>query len=97
MSKNESDKVFAISAIFDLSMEGAVQNNLADQYFVDDQLSAARAGTRLNGILVKLNAGEPLSLLSQNFLATRGFKALYGLASGSINWVAFKKAARMER
>lgn len=74
-----------------------MQSCLADKYYVDDQPSAARAGTRLNGIVVKIAAGQKLSQLSQDFLATRGFYALNSVANGSIDWATFQQLAKIER
>jgi hypothetical protein len=72
-----------------------MRSNLADKYYVDDHPSAAIAGSRLNGILVKIASGDQLSRMSQDFLATRGFHALRSLASGLIDWESFQKLAKV--
>jgi hypothetical protein len=73
-----------------------MRNSLANKYYLDDYPSAATAGSRLNGILVKIASGDQLSSMSQDFLATRGFQALYSLASGSIDWATFQQLAEIE-
>jgi hypothetical protein len=53
--------------------------------------SAARTGTRLNGILVKIAAGLKLSPFSQDFLITHGFHSLHSMANGLIDWEEFEQ------
>lgn len=74
-----------------------MRSSLADKFYVDDQPSAATAGTRLNGILVKIAAGDQLSRMSSDFLATRGFHALNSVAKGSVDWATFQLQAEVER
>ena len=74
-----------------------MQSSLSDKYFVDDQPSAAIAGSRLNGILVKIAAGQQLSPMSHDFLATRGFHALRSVANGMVDWTTFQQLAEIER
>lgn len=61
-----------------------MRSSVADKYYVDDHPSAATAGSRLDGILVKIASGDQLSRMSHDFLATRGFHALHSLATGLI-------------
>lgn len=73
-----------------------MRSSLADKYYVGDHPSAATAGSRLHGILVKIAAGDQLSRMSHDFLETRGFHALHALATGSINWETFQPLAEVE-
>lgn len=71
--------------------------SLAGKYLVDDLPGAAQIGARLHDILTKIDAGESLTRLSQEFLTTKGLEALYSLVSGRIHWEAFQQKAAVER
>ncbi len=64
---------------------------------VDDLPGAARVGTRLNGILQKIEAGETLTPLAQASLMSGGLNSLLALATGQIDRPAFEEAAARER
>jgi tetratricopeptide (TPR) repeat protein len=70
---------------------------LARQFCVDDLPGAGRAGARLNGILRKLDAGEPISPFSRLFLADSGLHALGALADGRSPWSDHRDRAERER
>lgn len=78
-------------------MNSTAQNTLANRYFVGDVPGAVQTGARLYNILVVIAGGGPLSHLSQDFLATHGFKALHDLASGTIDRGQFEHLAQIER
>ncbi|WP_193175278.1 hypothetical protein [Oricola nitratireducens] len=69
----------------------------AEKYLVDDLSSAALVGSRLNGILLKIEAGETLTFSAQGFLTSSGLVALPALATGQINRRIFDEAAKGER
>ena len=78
-------------------MTSAAQTILANRYLIDDVPGAVQTGARLNNILVVIAGGGPLSRLSQDFLATHGYKALHDWASGSIDRGQFEHLAQIER
>lgn len=78
-------------------MSGSSQASLAEKYLVDDLRGAALVGARLNGVLQKIEAGEPLSTLAQAFLKTSGLNSLLALATGQMNRLTFEQAAARER
>ncbi|AGH49907.1 hypothetical protein G432_10920 [Sphingomonas sp. MM-1] len=70
---------------------------LAKRYFLDDLPGAIQLGARLNGILLKVDAGEQLTQWSRPFLASNGFHALDALVGGQSNWETFQRAAEEEQ
>lgn len=78
-------------------MSGASQAGLAEKYLVDDLLGAALIGARLNGILRKIEAGEPLTSLAQAFLTSGGLNSLLALVTGQIDRLTFEQGAARER
>ena len=54
--------------------------DLAKRYFLEDLPGATQLGARLNGILLKIDAGEHVTALQRQFLATTGLHALNALA-----------------
>jgi hypothetical protein len=78
-------------------MKSTRQDLIAQRYFVNDLLGAERNGTRLNGILRKIDAHETLSIFSLQFLEARGLNALYQLGQGTIGLMTFQAVADMER
>ena len=92
--------VLGFSGIFDrvgCPMSGSSQAGLAEKYLVDDLPGAALVGARLNGVLQKIEAGEPLTSLAQAFLTSGGLNSLLALASGQIDRPTFEEAAARER
>lgn len=81
----------------DCLMSGSYQAGLAEKYLVDDLPGAALVGARLNGVLQKIEAGEPLTSLAQAFLTSGGHDSLLALATGQIDRPAFEEAAARER
>ena len=73
------------------------RNSLAERYILDDLPGASQIGARLNGILVKVDAGEPLSKLSQSFLAASKLEALQAMINGEIDWATYQEKAKLER
>lgn len=73
------------------------QTDLAERYVVDDLPSALQIGARLNGILAKFDAGEPVSKLSQDFLLANDLRALHALINGQIDINKFCINAERER
>lgn len=73
------------------------RNSLAERYILDDLPGASQTGARLNGILVKVDAGEPLSKLSQSFLAASKLEALQAMINGEIDWATYQQKAKLER
>lgn len=78
-------------------MSNLHHDQLAEKYVVDDLPGAAVAGARLNGILLKIDAGDVLSALSRAFLAERGLLALHALTAGKFDVDAFRIQAALER
>lgn len=78
-------------------MKSTRQDLIAQRYFVDDLPGAERHGTRLNGILRKIDADEALSIFSLQFLESRGLAALYQLAQGTLDLMTFQTSAEIER
>lgn len=78
-------------------MSVSSQASLAEKYLVDDLRGAALVGARLNGVLQKIDAGEPLTTLAQAFLKTGGLNSLLALATGQMNRQTFEQAAARER
>jgi len=88
------------SDVFDLEgclMSGSTQAGLAEKYLVDDLPGAALVGARLNGILQKIEAGEPLTKLARGFLTSSVLDALVALASGQVDRPSFEEAAAREQ
>lgn len=73
------------------------QTTLAGKYLVDDLPGASRAGARLNGILAKIDAKEPLSAHSLLFLKAHSLNALHMFLNGEIDGGTFRQKAKLER
>ena len=56
--------------------------DLAERYFLEDLPGATQLGARLNGILLRIDAGEQVATLQRQFLATTGLHALVTLTDG---------------
>lgn len=70
---------------------------LSAAFFLDDLPSAAVRASRLHDILVRLQAGLPLSTLQQGFLEERHLKALLGLSRGVLTSDEFILLAAAEQ
>jgi hypothetical protein len=71
--------------------------NLAQRYLVDDLPGASQSGARLNGILLRIDAGEQITPLQRQFLATTGLRALDALADGKISLGEFQATAEQQQ
>ncbi|WP_066561222.1 hypothetical protein [Croceicoccus bisphenolivorans] len=71
--------------------------DLAERYFLEDLPGATQLGARLNGILLKIDAGEQMTALQRQFLATTGLHALVTLADGKTTLGEFRAAAKQEQ
>jgi hypothetical protein len=71
--------------------------DLAEHYLLEDVPGAKQTGARLHGILMKIDAGEPLSRLAGEFLSASGLYALKALSDGEIGRATFRQNAEMER
>lgn len=64
-------------------------SNLAAKYLVDDMPGARARGTRLHGILMKIEAGGPVSELAQAYLVTNNLHCLHSLVVGRTDFATF--------
>ena len=71
--------------------------DLAERYFLEDLPGATQLGARLNGILLKIDAGEQVTALQRQFLATTGLHALNAMAAATISLGEFQEAAEKEQ
>ena len=71
--------------------------DLAERYCLEDLPGATQLGARLNGILLKIDAGEQVTALQRQFLATTGLHALVTLADGKTTLGEFQAAAEQEQ
>ena len=71
--------------------------DLAKRYFLEDLPGATQLGARLNGILLKIDAGEQVAALQRQFLVTTGLRALDALAEGQATLEEFQAAAEQEQ
>ena len=71
--------------------------DLAERYFLEDLPGATQLGARLNGILLKIDAGEQVTALQRQFLAMSGLHALITLADGKTTLGEFRAAAEQEQ
>lgn len=78
-------------------MTQSLHADLAERYFLEDLPGATQLGARLNGILLKIVAGEQVTALQRQFLATTGLNALNALAAGTISLGEFQEAAEKEQ
>ena len=78
-------------------MTRSLHADLAERYFLEDLPGATQLGARLNGILLKIDAGEHVTALQRQFLATTGLHALNALADGKTNLGEFRAAAGQEQ
>ena len=78
-------------------MEHAPSEDLAKRYLVDDLPGARQSGARLNGILVKIDVGTPITQWSLQFLSTNRLDALAALVGGELQWEAYLERADNER
>ncbi|MCT2398651.1 tetratricopeptide repeat protein [Novosphingobium mangrovi (ex Huang et al. 2023)] len=78
-------------------MTRSLHADLAERYFLEDLPGAAQLGARLNGILLKIDAGEPVTALQRQFLVTTGLRALDALAEGQATLEEFQAAAQREQ
>lgn len=72
-------------------------SNLAAKYLVDDMPGARARGTRLHGILVKIEAGGPVSELAQAYLVMNQLHCLHSLVVGRTDFDTFRREAVIER
>ncbi|TNH95371.1 hypothetical protein [Aeromonas sobria] len=70
---------------------------LAKYYSVDDLTSATTGGGRLNNLLLSVSKGLPLSILSQQYLESKGLNALLGFLTGVLSKEEFYRRALLER
>ena len=78
-------------------MTRSLHADLAKRYFLEDLPGATQLGARLNGILLKIDAGEQVTALQRQFLATTGLHALVTLAEGKTTLGEFRAAAEQEQ
>lgn len=78
-------------------MTRSLHADLAERYFLEDLPGATQLGARLNGILLKIDAGEQMTALQRQFLATTGLHALVTLADGKTTLGEFRAAAKQEQ
>lgn len=78
-------------------MTRSLHADLAERYFLEDLPGATQLGARLNGILLKIDAGEQVTALQRQFLATTGLHALVTLADGKKTLREFRAAAEQEQ
>lgn len=78
-------------------MTRSLHADLAQRYFLEDLPGATQLGARLNGILLKIDAGEQVTALQRQFLATTGLHALVTLADGKTTLGEFRAAAEQEQ
>jgi hypothetical protein len=71
--------------------------DLAERYFLEDLPGATQLGARLNGILLRIDAGEQVTALQRQFLATTGLHALVTLADGKATLGEFQAEAEQEQ
>ena len=73
------------------------QISLATKYLVDDLPGARQIGTRLYGILVKIDSGEPVSEMARAFLLANNLLCLHALVEGRTDFDTFALKAGDER
>lgn len=78
-------------------MTRALHTELAERYFLEDLPGATQLGARLNGILLKIDAGEQVTALQRQFLAKTGLHALVTLSDGKTTLGEFRAAAEQEQ
>ena len=78
-------------------MTRSLHADLAQRYFLEDLPGAAQLGARLNKVLLKIDAGEPVTALQRQFLVTTGLRALDALAEGKVTLEEFQAAAQREQ
>lgn len=78
-------------------MTRSLHADLAERYFLEDLPGATQLGARLNGILLKIDAGEQVTALQRQFLATTGLHALVTFADGKTTQGEFRAAAKQEQ
>lgn len=79
-------------------MKSIGHSGLAQRYIVDDLPGASQLGARLNGILLKIDAGQRISEFSQHFLTSNGLHALANLVNDQAGcWDTFQRSAEQER
>lgn len=70
---------------------------LAKYYSVDDLTSATTGGGRLNNLLLSVSKGRQLSILSQQYLESKGLNALLGFLTGALSKGDFYRLALLEQ
>lgn len=78
-------------------MQSVSPSALAERYLVDDLPAATRSGTRLHGIIARMNDGEALTEVSLVWLQQAGLAALHDLAVGTITSEEFRTRSAHER
>jgi tetratricopeptide (TPR) repeat protein len=78
-------------------MRPSEPSSLATKYLVDDLPGARQIGTRLYGILAKLDANAPVSELARAYLLTNNLRCLHALVEGQTDFETFKREAASER
>lgn len=78
-------------------MTPPAQSSLAAKYIVDDLPGAGQVGSRLHGILVRIEAGAPVSQLARDYLLANGLLCLHELVEGQTDPEAFEREAAVER
>lgn len=71
--------------------------DIAAAFFLDDVRAASTRHSRLGGILEKLDTGQSLTALQQEFLRQHDYKALLHFALGELDKEAFCVRAQKER
>lgn len=78
-------------------MAASTDTDLAKKYLVDDLPNAKLFGSRLHGVLHKIEVGEKLSSLTQGYLKSCNLNALLGFALGQMGRATFEIAAACEQ
>ena len=78
-------------------MTQSLRDDLAKRYLLEDLPGASQLGTRLNGILLKIDSSEQVTALQRQFLVTMGFHALCDLSDGKITQAEFRPQAEKEQ
>lgn len=97
MTFTSSKKDFVGNRSYILLMLPPEPSNLAAKYLVDDMPGARARGTRLHGILMKIEAGSPVSELAQTYLLTNKLHCLHSLVVGRTDFASFQRDAVIER
>jgi hypothetical protein len=85
------------SLFTEVSLSPLSPSDLAQKYCVDDLPSSVIPSSRLRPILEDVEAGRPVGPLSMAFLEQRRLAALHALASGALDFGAFRSKGLAEQ